>query len=298
MPRVDRPRVAVVGGDERELIMVQALIREGLDVTLVGYPGLPELADARRVPGVVEAVEDVDYVIAPMSNTDEEGVVQAHLEPQAHLKLDEEAFKAMGSGKTLYIGVAKPVIERLAARYRINVVQLADVDEIAILNSIPTAEGAIQRAMAELPVTLHGSKALVIGFGRCAITLARMLDGIGAGVRVIARDRGQLARAYEMGLETAHLRELDAWLPEATVVFNTVPARVLGYEQLAKMAPDSLVVDIASAPGGTDFEAAKAIGVKAFLDLGIPGKVAPRTAGEVLARTVPQMIRTSFERVT
>lgn len=298
MPRVDRPRVAVVGGDERELIMVRALVKEGLPVSLVGYPSLPEIGDAKRVSGVVEAVAEADFVIAPMSNTDEDGVIHARLDPDAHLKLDEAAFQAMSGGKTLYIGVAKPVIERLAARYRVNVVQLAELDEIAILNSIPTAEGAIQRAMAELPVTLHGSTALVTGFGRCAVTLARMLDGIGTRVRVIARDKGQLARAYEMGLETGHLSELDSWLPEATVVFNTVPARILGHEQLRKLKPGSLVVDIASAPGGTDFDAAKELGVKAFLDLGIPGKVAPMTAGEVLARTVPHLIRTSYESET
>lgn len=51
---------------------------------------------------------------------------------------------------------------------------------MAVLNAIPTAEGAIQIAMEEMPVTIHGSKALVLGFGRVGKTLAKMLDGIGA----------------------------------------------------------------------------------------------------------------------
>src|SRR5690606_15669718 len=98
-----------------------------------------------------------------------------------------------------------------------------ELDEVAILNSIPTAEGAIARAMAELDVTLHGSRAVVLGFGRCAATLARMLAGIGARVRVVARDRAQLARAFEMGFETGRLDELPLWVRDAAVVFNTVP---------------------------------------------------------------------------
>jgi len=88
-------------------------------------------------------VRDADAVIAPMSNTDERGEIRARLDPSARLVLDEAAFRAMGPGKTLYIGVAKPMIARLATRFKVRLVQTAELDELAILNSIPTAEGAI-----------------------------------------------------------------------------------------------------------------------------------------------------------
>ena len=56
------------------------------------------------------------------------------------------------------------------------------------------------------------------------------------------------------------------------------------------MRKDAVVIDIAQAPGGTDFAAADELGIKAFLDLGLPGKVAPETAGEILARVIPGLI--------
>src|SRR5690606_38022728 len=152
------------------------------------------------------------------------------------------------------------------------------LDEVAVLNSIPTAEGAIQRAMEELPVTLHGNRTLVVGFGRCGLTLARMLHGIGSKVTVAARGEGQRARAYEMGIETVPLHALEEVVGEAVAVFNTVPARVLTRRVLQRMSPEVVVIDVASAPGGTDFDAAEELGIKAFLDLGIPGRVAPKTA--------------------
>src|SRR5690606_25932619 len=125
--------------------------------------------------------------------------------------------------------------------------------EVAILNSIPTAEGAIFRAMQELPVTIHGSRTVVVGYGRCGITLARMLQGIGARVRVVAREGGQLARAHEAGLQVDRLEALGAAVEDARIVFNTVPARVITRETLKRMRKDAVVIDIASAPGGTDF---------------------------------------------
>lgn len=295
MSKVDRLRVTVIGGDERELILVQALQQHGFDVVVVGYPPLEELTGVTYASEISEAVQGTVAVIAPMSNTDEEGVIHAHLDPKARLVLDEQAFQSMEKGTTLFIGVAKPIIERLAARYRVKVVQLAELDEIAILNSIPTAEGAIARAMSVLPVTLHGTSTLVIGYGRCGITLARMLAGIGSSVRVIARSKAQLARAFEAGLAVGELADLKTYLAEARVVFNTVPARVLDRDSLLAMQRDAFVIDIASAPGGTDFDAAKELGIKAFLDLGIPGKVAPHSAGQILAQTMPDLIRVAYE---
>ena len=290
MAEVDTPHVAMLGGDERELILAQALLERGMRLTLVGYPDLPQLAGAARAESAAAAAAVADVVVAPMSNTDEHGVIQACLDPRVRLVLDEAVFRAMGAGKTLFIGVAKPIVERLAAKYKVRVVELAELDEIAILNSIPTAEGAIARAMSELPITVHGSRAVVIGFGRCAITLARMLGGIGARVLVIARDRGQLARAREMGFDAGHLQNLPEHLREADVVFNTVPALVLDRPALEALNREALIIDIASAPGGTDFGAARELGIKAFLELGIPGKVAPKTAGAILAQTVPDLI--------
>lgn len=295
LPNANKVCVAVIGGDERELILLQALVKSGMNVTAVGYPDLPQLRGVTRVGSVMEAIRNADVVVAPMSNTDDKGVIKAHMDPSVRLVLDEEVFRAMGPGKRLLIGAAKPVIERLAARYGVELVQLADLDEIAILNSIPTAEGAIHRAMTELDVTLHGSEVVVLGFGRCAVTLARMLKGIGSRVRIVARDRGQLARAYEMGFEIGPLSELESYLKDATVVFNTIPARVLGRSQLECIPPGGLIIDIASAPGGTDFKVADELGIRAFLDLGIPGKVAPKTAGQILAQTVPRIILAAYD---
>lgn len=295
MPDLDGVRVAVLGGDLRELILIRELLKQGAVVTAAGYPDLPDLAGVRHAACVVDAIREQDAVIAPMANTDEQGVIRTAFDAGARLILDDAAFQAIRPGTPLFIGVAKPIIEKLARSYDVRLIQLAEVDEIAILNSIPTAEGAIQRAMETLPVTLHGTRTAVVGFGRCGVTLARMLHGIGSRVCVVARDPGQRARAYEMGLDAFDLEELGEAVSSARAVFNTIPAGVLTRAVLERIPKDGVVIDIASAPGGTDFEAARELGLKAFLDLGIPGKAAPETAGAILGRIVPGLIREALE---
>jgi len=93
-----------------------------------------------------------------------------------------------------------------------------------------------------------------------------------------------------MGFEAEGIDGLKERVRAARAVFNTVPARLLTREVLQAMRRDAVVIDIAQTPGGTDFDAARELGIKAFLELGIPGKVAPQTAGEILARVLPGLI--------
>lgn len=281
--------VALVGGDEREIILCQALLQEGALVRMAGFPQRPELNQVKCLP-LLEAIAGAHAVVLPLSGVDATGRVKAHMDQVSPpLILDAAAFAVM-AGKIVLIGSANPLVHQLADRYNVKVIETAANDEIAILNSIPTAEGAIYRAMAEMPITLHGSNSVVVGFGRCGFTLARMLQGLGAYVTVVARNPAQQARAWEMGMKAAPISSLSEVSAKADCLFNTVPYLVVTAEVVEALPTTALIIDIASAPGGTDFATARARGIKAFLDLGIPGRVAPRTAGQVLARTIPRLL--------
>lgn len=282
--------VGVVGGDRREAVLCGALVRTGALVKAVGYPELPELAGVQRVATVAEAVEGALAVIAPMANTDEAGRVRAALQPGVALYLDEAGLGRVRPGTPLLIGFARPRIRELAAKLGLRLVELGELDEIAILNSIPTAEGALQLAFEQLPITLHGSTCFVLGFGRCGLTLGRDLRALGARTVVFARDPAQRARAEEMGLLPKPLADLAELAGEADCVFNTIPVPVLSRRELSALRREAVVLDLASPPGGTDFAAAEELGIKAILAPGLPGKVAPVTAGRILARTVPDLI--------
>jgi dipicolinate synthase subunit A len=188
------------------------------------------------------------------------------------------------------IGSARQYLKDWAEKYKFTLLETVELDQIAIPNSIPTAEGAIQIAMENSRITIHGSKSCIIGFGRVALTLARTLKALGAYVYVVARNRGQLARAAEMGCIKAGYHELPGILNEMDFVFNTVPAMILNKELLKHANPELIIIDLASQPGGTDFEAANRYGIKAILAPGLPGKVAPISAGQILADVIPDLI--------
>ena len=289
-PNLKGLKVTVLGGDRREFVLIQALIGTGAVVTAVGYNEELSNKKIQVKDSTIDAIQNADVVIAPMSGADEHGRVKKVPKPSVQITLDEKLFANMQRSSLFLIGMAGSKITNFAQKNSIRLIQLAEVDEIAILNSIPTAEGAIQIAMEKMPITLHGSKTLVLGFGRCGITLARVLHTLGSDTTVVARNLSQLARASEMNMRTQEWGQLQNAVKGKDCIFNTVPAPVLSSKILDFVDKDCIIIDIASAPGGTDFKKAKELGLEARLELGLPGKVAPLTAGKILAEHIPRII--------
>lgn len=164
-------------------------------------------------------------------------------------------------------------------------------EELAVLNAVPTAEGCIALLLQNRTRTLWNSPVLVLGYGRCGAALAVRLAALGARVTVAARSPGQRAQAESQALTACGLDRLAQLLPGFETVVNTIPAPVLDRRTLAALAAGSLVIDLASLPGGVDLEAAEALGVRAIRALSLPARCAPVTAGEFVADTVLAMLR-------
>jgi len=165
---------------------------------------------------------------------------------------------------------------------------IMDCDEIAIYNSIPTAEGTIYYIMKNTEHTIHGANIHIIGAGRCGETLAKSLRALGANVQVSSRNPSLIARLFESGIpavatDTQTLRQAD-------IIINTVPALMLNAHQLRQIKKEAYIADIASAPGGVDFEYAAKLGIKAELLPALPGIVAPKTAASYLVQFIKRKI--------
>ena len=188
----------------------------------------------------------------------------------------------------------KPGIELAVEIARQAGVELADYfarPELAVYNAIPTAEGCIGILLQQRTRTLWGAEVLVLGFGPVGQALAVRLSALGAGVTVCARRPEQRALAESLGLRAAPLTALAGLAPAFDTVVNTIPAPVLGDGVLARLRSGSLIVDLASKPGGTDFAAAARRGHRAIHALSLPAACAPETAGEAVARTVQTMLQ-------
>ena len=56
------------------------------------------------------------------------------------------------------------------------------------------------------------------------------------------------------------------------------------------MRKNALIVDLASSPGGVDVGAAEKYGIRYISALSLPGRVAPDSAGEIIAETIKNIL--------
>ena len=212
---------------------------------------------------------------------------------QADVEL-QDILDNIPKGRLLIAGKYLRICQKVADK-NVRIIDIMDRDDMAILNSIPTAEGAVQIAMEELPVTIHNCKVMVLGLGKVGSTLAVLLKNIGAKVLVVARNSRDISRAAAFGLECGMYEELPLLIGEYKLIYNTVPAMVLDKSILQFVAKDALVIDLASKPGGVDFEYAQYKGIKTIHALSLPGKVAPVTTAMYMETVIYNIIKEEYK---
>ena len=117
-----------------------------------------------------------------------------------------------------------------------------------------------------------------------------MLVALGARVTVSARKYSDLAWAGSQGCCTVELLQL-AEAGSFDVIFNTIPFPIFNREILSGLDKNTLLIDLASRPGGVDFKAAAELQIKTIWALSLPGRVAPKSAGQIIKNTILNMIK-------
>jgi dipicolinate synthase subunit A len=321
MKAIDRnSKITFIGGDLRSIVAAERLSEIGYNTQLFGFGEvkngksftagavdslccsscetvLSELSpyvsrineEGGTTSSIDEALENCSIVVLPLpASQDGERISM----PFSNLELKLDRLVELMSEhniKLLCGGKLSDSLCKACHNAGIDTFDYYSREEFAIANAIPTAEGAIAIAMNELAITIDNCKSLVIGYGRIGKVLSKKLTFLGSKVTVSARKPEDFAWIREAGLQavkTGALAELfeDKYLPD--VIFNTVPYCILGRKELEKIKLGTLIIDLASRPGGVDIAAAGELGHKVIWALSLPGKVAPVTAGIIIADTI------------
>ena len=275
---------AVIGGDMRQAKLAGLLRQDGHTVRAFAFDRAEPEEGVQVCTTVHAAAEEADCVILPLPVSRREGILNTPLSLQTVTL--ESVFGALKPEQAVCAGRIDPATWEAAARCGIHLTDYFVREELAVLNAVATAEGAIQLLMEELPETLWGLDCLVIGYGRIGKLLSHRLRGLGAHVTVSARKWADLAWIRAMGCAAAVTPRLDGTLDRYGAIVNTVPALILDENRLRQLRPGCLCLDLASKPGGMDFAAAARLGVRAIWALSLPGEVAPVTSGAAIRDTV------------
>lgn len=235
---------------------------------------------------ITDDLDESNIVITPIPFSKD----KVHITGESINVLD---FISNCKGK-LVIGGAFKAFKREFDESNIEYVDLMERDSIAYLNAIPTAEGAILKAMEYTDYTIHAANVLVLGFGRVGKILADKLKGLNANVFCEARNEKDLAHINALGYNVVELTNMINVLDKMDIIFSTVPTMILNREELKQLNKDVVIIDLASAPGSVDYDVCRELGINAYLELALPTKVAPKSAAKYLKEEIDRII---FRRI-
>lgn len=283
-------QIAVIGGDARQIEVIRKLSELDARISLIGYEQLDHSFTGAVKEKITEInFKEIDAIILPVAGTSTDGEVDTIFSNE-QIKLTEKNLTDTPLHCTVYSGITNEYLTKITTNANRKLELLFERNDVAIYNSIPTVEGVLMLVIQNTDYTIHSSKTVVLGLGRNGMTISRVFSSLGAKVKVGARKTEHIARIEEMGLDSFHLEELEKNIKDADIVINTIPHLIVTADVISKMPHHTLIIDIASKPGGTDFRYAEKRGIKAILTPSLPGIVAPKTAGQILANVLLELM--------
>jgi dipicolinate synthase subunit A len=283
------PKIAVLGGDKRELLVMGALLARGWRVAAYGRPAAVLPAGVEYCAQAALALNGAAAAILPAPPLKDGG--RLYNAEGLELALAAEVFACLPAGAPLLAGVISPWLRQVGAAYELRLIETLELDEIALPFAIATAEGALAVALSAGEGVLAQQRALIIGYGRIGRALAPRLRGLEMEVLVANRGAQRLEQAAAEGFATVSWPSWPAAAPGCAFIFNTAPHMLLDAGVLPLLKQGTVIIDLAAAPGGADFALAHKLGIQAQLASGLPGKYAPRFAGAVMADIYPRLLQ-------
>ena len=273
----------VLGGDNRSLYLGEFLEKQHFDVCYYAFN------DTDCFNSLHEAIDKASVIFLPLPVSRDRVSLNTPLFDDTVLLND---ICTLATTEKIIFGgqLPKSFCEELSAK-GVDYCDYFLLDELAIYNAVPTAEGVVNILIEKLPITIHKMRCGICGYGKVGKTLADTLHALGATVTVFARREASIAEAVSRGLNAEHFSKLSSDYHELDTLINTVPVKVIGTKELDLLNSECVLIETASAPFGIDFQEAKEHAFEVIKATSLPGKVAPKTAGEIIGLSVLPIIK-------
>lgn len=290
----------IIGGDKRNLFLAKKLSKDGEKVKIFGFD---RINDEFFANNNIKKITNEKELLTELE--EKETIFDNNLEiDKQNKKIIIGPIPYSTDGKTLYAPFCNKKLDINLLKDKKIIAgkipkEVADIESIDILkneyftirNTVPTAEGAIAKAIELTDINIDKANIMVLGFGRVGKTLCYKLKNLGANVYAEARKERDLAWIDVFGYNAIPLEKINENICKMDIIFNTIPELILDKSKLILMNEKTLIIDLASKPGGTDFESANKMGIKAILYSGIPGKIASEYEAELIKEVIYKEIK-------
>lgn len=265
--------IVFIGGDARMTASCAYLKEAGYEAKL--------FTDHARTPftfdDLFENIENADFVVLPSPLKLKDGYIDG---------VDYAPLEILFGHLKNHAVILSPTLPNIQLREDIKIVCYADNEDYLIENAYLTAEGMLGHLLLNYKKCLKDRNVVIIGYGRLAKALLKLLREFTNNIKLVLRRRELINELKNDGICAVGFDSLVSALSEAEIVINTVP-KTLVDEVILKNSPRNITFyELASYPGGIDISAAEKLGISVESLPSLPGKCAPESAGESIARSL------------
>ncbi|MDE6723014.1 MAG: NAD(P)-binding domain-containing protein [Eubacterium sp.] len=190
--------------------------------------------------------------------------------------------------KDMFFGLKDKIVFHGMGDYK-NGFDYMQYESYVLKNAFLTSEGAVTLLEENTSYSLYRAKVLIIGYGRIGKSLHSILKGYGADITVCSRSKASKDEAIFNGAKHINFEQLKAD-NQADIIINTVPHMVLTKAELSAVKKDSVILDLASFPGGVDTLVADSMGLRVLNGRRMPSRYTEKTAGYLIGEAVSDII--------
>ncbi len=280
----NREKIAIIGGDIRQLYCGEYLSDLGYEVCVYGFDKCGKDMKVTKCLNYKDALSNSKAVILPLPVSRDGATLFMALSDE-NIKLSD-IINQTDKDTLILCGMLNEELKNSNYFKDKRIIDYYSREELKIANAYLTAESAVAMAMNESDKSIKDKKCLVVGYGRIGKMLCSVLKKLGAEVFASARKKNDLEWIRAYGYSAIESGKATDVIKECDIVFNTVPVKLIDKDFLSALPKDCIIIDLASSPGGVDFECAKELGIKTLWALGLPGKKLSYSAGLVLGKTI------------
>ena len=264
-------KALIIGGDKRQEYLKNILDGNFSEVYHIRYP-----ADV----WVLDEIEKFSHIILPVPiSKDNEHV---YSDGNLYLRISELTELIKPCHKVFGSGFDCKTLDTFEDRQ----IEYCDFMKDKIFkraNALLTAQGTLRLVLDNTDDYIVGKKALIIGYGDVADTLAEKLRNNGIEVYITARNKRKLSLAALYGYKTVALSSISSCIYLFDYILGTVPANILDSSDIKNIKDDCIYIELASKPFTANESDFKEYSKKYIFGGGLPGKFLPSASGKLIA---------------
>ena len=279
--------VLFLGGDKRYLEIINYFIDRKFNVDLVGFINNYPNTNNKKINDI--NISKYDIIFFPINGVMENNVVKG----DEIIVVDENLLKDTKDDVIIFSGIKTKCLEKILKKYYKEAIYLMEEKDVVLDNAVITVEGILADIINNTEISICGANIMVIGYGNIGKKLVDALRCLRANVLVSVKKEDDYICLKHKGIYAVYSDDLYAMrlgLNVSNIIINTVPTLILDKKYIDSVQNNAYVLDIASYPYGVDKDYLDQKQIRNKIYSGIPGKVAPISAGRILTKKIDKIL--------